>query len=116
MLEALWSVDFRSNVSSQTNAGTGIAVLETNRVLGGDGMYTYVGAYHAPGGNRLEAEIEVRKYLNVPQPQSIFGPADQFHLKLAGVPAQSAFKMTGYVVERPELTIDINFVRRAELP
>ena len=33
MLEALWSVEFVSNVN---DSGAGVVVLETGRILGGD--------------------------------------------------------------------------------
>lgn len=42
MIEALWSVEFMSNLQG---AGAGVAVFETGRVLGGDAGYTYVGKY-----------------------------------------------------------------------
>lgn len=38
MLEALWSVEFVSNTDGE---GAGVAVLETGRILGGDGQYYY---------------------------------------------------------------------------
>ena len=46
-VEALYSVEF---VSNQRIVGTGVAVLETQRILGGDSQYTYVGEYKVENG------------------------------------------------------------------
>ena len=42
MIEALWSVDFSTNLGMH---GFGIAVFETKRILGGDSGMIYVGSY-----------------------------------------------------------------------
>lgn len=47
MIEALWSAEFTSNVG---NFGAGVAVLETDRILGGDSQYYYVGNYQIVNG------------------------------------------------------------------
>lgn len=113
MLEALWSVNFESSLGG---LGTGIAVLETGRVLGGDTAFTYVGSYTAKPDGMVTAKIAVRKFVNVAVGQSVFGPADMFDLEVAGMAARDQFRLDGHVAGRPELKIAINLVRRAELP
>jgi hypothetical protein len=110
MLEALWSVEFVSNVQG---FGAGVAVFETGRVLGGDASYTYVGKYSS-NGNGLVADIVVSNYRGAPH--SVFGAIPKFTLHLEGVPKQDTFDVHGHMVENPNLKIDIRLTRRAELP
>lgn len=112
MIEALWSVEFGSSVGG---FGSGVAVFETGRVLGGDSAYLYVGNYKTANGV-VHSEIQVTKYNDLCGMQSVFGPLKSFNLKVSGnvVPMEMVF--TGVVVEQPQLKITIKAVRRAELP
>lgn len=110
MLEALWSVEFVSNMQG---FGAGVAVFETGRIFGGDSQYYYVGAYRQKDGV-LSAELEVTHYAG--EPSSVFGPAKKFHLKVSGKPAQPTMEVRGHVVENPNLQIYIRLTRRADLP
>lgn len=110
MIEALWSVNFGSNLQG---FGAGVAVLETGRVLGGDAQYTYVGAYSVSGGT-ITANVVIRHYFG--PPSSIFGNANQFTLTLSGEIEHDSFEMSGHIDGRPDLQIAIRFTRRAELP
>jgi len=110
MIEALWSVEFISNLQG---AGAGVAVFETGRVLGGDAGFTYIGTYQANGGT-LKAEVVVSKYNATGF--SVFGDLQKFTLRLEGVPKHDTFDVQGYVVENPNLKIVIRLTRRAELP
>lgn len=110
MLEALWSVEFVSNVQS---FGAGVAVLETGRVLGGDAQYFYVGTYQVENAI-ANAEVKVTHYAG--QPNSIFGQAKQFTLKLSGKPGSAYFELYGHVVENSALLIGMRLTRRADLP
>jgi hypothetical protein len=110
MLEALWSVEFDSNVN---DFGAGVAVFESGRILGGDSCYTYVGSYNVVNSS-LDAKIKVTHYAG--KPHSIFGPASEFNLVLTGVPSQASFKAVGHVKENPELKIAMKLTRQAELP
>ena len=119
MIEALWSVDFVSNVTKPGfgNFGNGIVVLETGRVLGGDTQFTYIGSYSVPaGGGVVTAEIEVRKYNTLPGMSSVFGELALFHLKLSGAVGEKTMTMSGHMIENPALTLTVKFHRRAELP
>jgi len=110
MLEALWSVEFVSNVQG---AGAGVAVLETGRVLGGDNQYTYVGSYRTEN-HVVHADVKVTHYTG--STNSVFGPAKEFTLRVSGKPAREQFTLNGYVVENPSLKLGIRLTRRAELP
>lgn len=110
MLEALWSVEFVSNVQG---VGAGVAVLETGRVLGGDGQYYYVGNYESNNGV-AKAIIKVTHYAG--PPNSVFGQIKEFNLILEGKPSEKAFELHGHVQENPSLKIGIRLTRRSELP
>jgi len=116
MLEALWSVTFQSNVPLPNNAGGGIVVLETGRILGGDIQFTYIGSYKSPTHGQIEAEVECIRYREVTGATSIFGPLKQFRLKLQGAAQRDRMLLKGYIFEHPEKQIAIELVRRGELP
>lgn len=110
MLEALWSVKFISNIEG---FGSGVAVLETGRLLGGDTQYFYIGSYNVENGI-ANATVTVTHYAG--PSMSLFGQAKEVTLKLTGKPEHSEFDLQGFVVENPALNIRIHFTRRAELP
>lgn len=110
MLEALWSVEF---VSDAGVYGAGVAVFETERIFGGDSMYTYIGSYKVVG-DMVRAEIEVTHYAG--DPISVFGTERQFRLKFAGKPAHDSFEIIGSRVDAPDRQVAIRLTRRAELP
>src|SRR5436309_114678 len=110
MLEALWSVEFVSNVQG---TGAGVAVLETGRILGGDTSFIYIGSYKTKN-DKVIADIKVTNYRGVPS--SVFGPIKEFNLHLEGIPQQNVFEVHGHMVENPALRIGIRLTRRAELP
>lgn len=110
MIEALYGVEFVSNMSS---GGYGVAVLETGRILGGDSSFVFVGDYEVKNGV-LHANVKCtndRETL-----QSIFGDIKEFNLKLEGIPGQKEFILQGHMLENPEMKIGIKLTRRAELP
>lgn len=111
MLEALWSVEFQSSFGMH---GTGIAVFETGRVLGGDSTMIYVGSFRVENGT-IDSEINVKKYSHVPGMTPVVG-LDNFNLKVTGKPDAKEMLLSGYVVEDPSRKITIKAVRRAELP
>lgn len=110
MLEALWSIEFLSNVGG---FGSGVVVLETGRILGGDAQYFYVGSYSVEN-HTIKATVKITHYAG--QPLSVFGQANEVTLNLTGVPANDTFEVAGSVAGNPGLNIRIRFTRRAELP
>jgi hypothetical protein len=112
MIEALWSVEFGSNLGI---LGAGVAVFETGRVLGGDSAFMYVGNYKVVN-DIVQSDIHVTKYNNIGSMQSIFGPLTNFNLKVSGKLDRQTIVLTGIVVEQPQLQITIKATRRVELP
>lgn len=110
MIEALWSVEFVSNMNF---LGAGVVVFETGRVFGGDSQYYYIGDYQIKNG-MLEGSIEVTHYSG--EPWSIFGILTNFRLNISGQPNKKTFDLRGYLVEDPTKKIQIRLTRRAELP
>jgi hypothetical protein len=111
MLEALWSIEFKSSFGME---GNGVAVFETGRVLGGDSMMVYVGKFRVEN-DFVHADINVTKYAHSSGMASVVG-LDKFNLKVAGKPDANNMLLSGYVVEDPSRTITIRTSRRAELP
>ena len=109
-IEALYSVEFLSN---QNIFGSGVAILETQRVLGGDANYTYIGDYHVQN-NIFTARVNVSLYGN--NPFSIFGNRRQFTLILSGNASAQTFDAQGQIENEPQNRIVIRLTRRAELP
>lgn len=110
MIEALWSVEFVSNLSG---FGSGVVVVENGKVLGGDAQYFYVGYCKVENG-LLHANATITHYAGVPH--SIFGQAKQFSLSVSGAPGHNGFELHGHVIENPAQKIGMRFIRRAELP
>jgi len=110
MLEALWSVEFVSNLQS---FGAGVAVFETGRVFGGDSQYYYLGTFRVANGV-AQANIKVNHCFGLPS--SIFGPMKKFNLKLTGQPNTPVMELRGHLVEDPKLQIYIRLTKRADLP
>ncbi len=111
MIEALWSVEFRSNLDL---IGSGIVVLETGRVFGGDSAMIYVGSYTVDGEN-IKAKLHIQRYANVPGMVSITG-IDDYHLEATGKIGSKEIVLHGHVVGAPDIQMVVKAVRRAELP
>lgn len=109
-IEALWSAQFGSD---QQLYGAGVMVLETNRVLGGDGQYFYVGEYMVSGG-QIHTTIHVTHYAGMAE--SIFGLRDQFNVRLTGKVSDQSLSLNGELVEDPDIKMRAILTRRAELP
>lgn len=112
MLEAVWSVEFGSTIGS---VGAGIVVFETGRVFGGDSAFMYIGKFRVENGI-VHAEINVSKYSNLSQMQSIFGDLTNFNLAITGTANRDVMLLTGVVVGSPSMQIALKAIRRAELP
>ena len=110
MIEALWSVEF---ISDMDVIGAGVIVLETERILGGDSKYFYVGNYEVRH-QELEAEIEVTHYSG--EPYSIFGPEVNFRVKITGEIGTDVMEGQGHRVDNPQRKFGVRLTRRAELP
>ena len=110
MLEALWSIEFFSGTGG---FGSGVVVLETGRVLGGDAQYFYIGSY-VVDNHKINATVKITHYAG--QPITVFGQASEVTINLTGTPAPDSFEVIGSVAGIPQENIRIRFTRRAELP
>jgi T3SS negative regulator,GrlR len=80
-IEALYVVEF-GDVGGQGYRNGGVAVLETNRIFGGDSGYYYVGTYNIKD-NHIEATAKVVKHN--PSFANVFGDASlSFNIKMSG--------------------------------
>jgi len=110
MIEAMYGIEFLSDSNS---FGYGIAVLDRERIFGGDSSFVFSGHYKIDN-NLLYADFECtndRQFL-----QSIFGEKNKFNLHLEGTPAPYEFSLKGFMVEDPAHKVTVILTRRAELP
>ena len=112
MIEALWSVEFISNLQG---FGARVAIFETGRIFGGDSLFFYVGSYQLQGvDDSLTATIKVTHYRGLPL--SIIGPRKEFTVQLSGKPAMPFFDAEGHIMEDPSIRILVRLTHRATLP
>jgi hypothetical protein len=109
MIEAMYGVEFVSNEMG----GYGVAVLETNRILGGDSSFVYVGSYEVTNGI-VTAQVKCTNDRNLLP--SVVGDLKEFNLSLQGTLNENEFILRGHMLEDPSKSIDIKLTRRAELP
>ncbi len=69
-IEALWTVEFISNLQV---FGSGVVVLETGRVFGGDAQYYYLGDFDVKHGEDVSVNVKITHFAGAGY--SIFGPA-----------------------------------------
>lgn len=113
MIEAMYGLTFVSNTDNNNNGGFGVVVLETGRVLGGDSSFVYVGSYEVENGI-IKADVKCTNDRGLLD--SIFGNLKEFNLHLEGKIDKKEFIANGYMIEKPEQKIVVQFTRRAELP
>lgn len=117
-IEALWTIRFTStspNTADRGNWGTGVMILETGRIFGGDGNFTYVGHYKFDvKSDQIDAEICVSQHGE--GNYSIFGSASKFDLHLTGKVDGDQIQFDGYVSQQPSLQIRIDGIKRENLP
>src|SRR5438874_2604832 len=82
-IEALYVVEFGDvALGGQQYRNGGVAVLETNRIFGGDSGYYYVGTYSVKDG-QIEAQVRIVKHN--PTWVNAFGDASpSFNIKMQG--------------------------------
>lgn len=110
MIEALWSVEFVSNLNV---FGSGVVIFETGRIFGGDAQYYYTGTYEMKNG-ALIGDLDVVHYSG--NPWSVFGTLNKFSLRVSGRPKEKTFDVEGSLNQDPSKKILIRLTKRAELP
>ena len=110
-VEALWSVEFVSNVGG---VGAGVAIFENGSIYGGDGTYYYTGKYKI-ANSRVDATVKVVHYAG--QPLSIFGQDPKpFDLKIGGPVSDSVMNLAGIRTDDVSKQMGLRLTKRAELP
>jgi hypothetical protein len=112
-LEALYVVEF-GDVSSFGYRNGGVAILETNRIFGGDSGYHYIGEYFV-FGDRFEASVRITKHN--PSWVNAFGDdALQFEIKVSGRIREGVIEAIMERTDRPGLRLPLRLTRTAPLP
>lgn len=111
MIEALWSVAFST---PQGAAGTGVVVLESQKILGGDAMYYYVGDYVVTHGQSISGKVEVIHYAG--PPWNIFGPIERLTLEFTGQISGNTVQTVGVDPSNHQRQVSMTFRRLADLP
>ncbi len=117
-VEGMWAAYFGDADGAQINSG--IAVLETERIFGGDSLMAYHGHY-SMGGGVLKGELRI--WANNPhiEVQTAFGNTgtpEGSIVQLEGLVDLAAGEITGQLWEKanPDLKIPAYLRKVAELP
>ena len=111
MIEALWAIQFRSNLGI---FGSGVVVFETERIFGGDAKFYYLGSCKVNPNGLLEGNVEVIHYSG--DNFSIFGHINNFQLRIKGKVQVPNMVLYGEFEGRPDLQIELNLRKIADLP
>ena len=110
-VEALWSVEFMSNLGG---IGAGVVIFENGNVYGGDGNYYYLGDYKIVN-SRVDATVKVVHYAG--PPNSIFGQDMRpFNLKIEGDVSERVMNLSGFRDDDSSKQMGLRLTKRAELP
>lgn len=108
-IDGLWTIEF---ISTLHLVGSGVAVLNDNRILGGDEGYYYSGRYDTQNG-RFSGTIDVTRYN--PKSLSVFGDIGQYTLKLEGQVQDYQIEGTAWMENNPNRKIRIVGAKKKEL-
>jgi|SRR5208283_745322 len=108
-MNGLWTVEFGS---SNGEFGGGAAVFLDGRILGGDGLYYYIGEY-ALEGKSLVATIRVSPFIE--GAKSVFKTVGQdLTLKLVGaITSETSAIAQGHVEGKPDMKFGAKLTKRA---
>ncbi len=117
-VEGMWAVYFNDASGKQINSG--IAVLETGRIFGGDSMMAYLGNY-VLSGSKIVGNLKIWAYNPHQFVTTAFGnmgTPQGDNLTLEGIHDNVKGEMTGHlwVTKSPSLKISARLVKVAELP
>jgi T3SS negative regulator,GrlR len=109
MIDGLWTVEFGSNTGM---FGSGVAVFQGGKILGGDNFYYYTGDYSL-SGNALRATLTICPFIQ--GAQSVFRTVGKiFTLELIGsIIAEGQATAQGRPREMPGLNFGVKLVKRA---
>ena len=100
MLPGVYIVSF----SAGSRTGQGLAVLNGQKINGGDASYLYRGQYTETNG-KAQATLEIKSH--TAGANSVFGNYPVLHLTLTGASNPMGFTMTGATKEVANMTITI---------
>jgi len=113
MIEALWSVEFETNLNM---VGNGVVVFENGRMFGGDSAMIYIGSYDIAHDSVIHCKIKVDKFADYTVEMASSLGLDSFNLEVAGKIDPKKMDLIGHVVEDPSRKITIHAIHRAYLP
>ncbi len=108
-IDGLWTIDF---ISTLHLVGSGVAVLNDKRILGGDEGYYYSGRYNTENG-QFSGTIHVTRYN--PKSLSVFGDIGQYTLKLEGKVQDRQIEGTATMASAPDRKLRIVGTKKEEL-
>ena len=88
--DGTWAAEF----STASDTGTGVVVLDRDRIRGGDSSYYYSGTLFR-SGNKLTGWLTLTHYAG--PLRSVFGPVRQLRLKLDGAVSSDLIVAQGRV-------------------
>ena len=108
-VEGLWSYEALSNTPE---IASGVMVLVSGQVLGGNSENYFVGSYTLMN-NRLAAAVKLASHTG--EQRTVFRKAESLRLQIAGDVQGRLIELAGYVVDEPEKKILIRCERRLAL-
>lgn len=114
-IEALYVVEFGDVATGgRTFRNGGVAVLETNRIFGGDSGYYYVGTY-AVKDNKIEATARIVKHN--PTWINAFGDGSpSFNVKMEGTVNNGVIQGSMERLDRSGMRLPIRLTWKESLP
>ena len=108
-IDGLWTIEF---ISTLHLVGSGVAVFNDRRLLGGDEGYYYSGRYDTENG-QFSGTVHVTRYN--PKSLSVFGDIGQYTLKLEGKVQEYQIEGTAWVADNPNRKIRIVGTKKEDL-
>lgn len=114
-IEALYVVQFGDIATAgRTFQNGGVAVLETNRIFGGDSGYYYVGSYTVKD-SQIEATVRIVKHN--PTWGNVFGDAaTSFTVRMQGTVNNGVMQGMMERTDRPAMRLPVRLTWKEDLP
>jgi hypothetical protein len=93
--------------------GRGILVAKDGALWGGDSGFVYNGNYAEDGANQGKASVQIGR--DDPKASGLFGDLQDFQVRLAWSLTPSGFSATGEIAGHPNLKIEINATKLADI-
>lgn len=116
-VEGLWWFQTTSLQNPAAFEAGGVVVLETNRVLGGDSVYSYIGGYEVQG-DQFRAHVRVKTWNHDVQAVNVFGmsgPVD-YEVEVRGQRHENVIVGEVIPVAAPDVKLPARMVFIENLP